>query len=397
MRAGLTARRRSGLAARTREWGSQPAGGGTPLGIGLATRTKRRLALIEWGSTPVQDRGLRPALVNGQGLQLPGTGVLFDPIPPPPSSGPRVTASEAAALLPTFRPALAPPASGLDLLTAAATSAGATRLAARQTSSGLLSTPGPFNPAASVASKVVKKILELEFVELSEVSADGPAEHIPGHPPPPGKPLVTDISQWLERFSMMAAILATRYPEKAPELFAYQAAIVRAERNYETGRWVTYDRQFRREALARKDLNWSVPDPRLYNEAFTGRARAIPRCSHCLQDDHTAQRCPQNPERAWLSWMPGGAPWPLIAPGTIQAPAAAARPSPPSTGKQEVCRKYNEGRCRFTRCRYAHVCRDCGGGHPQISCPLFQAAGQRARSPQRAAPTPAGWQAPPRR
>ena len=82
---------------------------------------------------------------------------------------------------------------------------------------------------------MVKKILELEFVEMSEVSADGPTEHIPGRPPPPGKPPVTDISQWLERFSMMAAILATRYPEKAPELFAYQAAIVRAERNLRRG------------------------------------------------------------------------------------------------------------------------------------------------------------------
>ena len=29
-----------------------------------------------------------------------------------------------------------------------------------------------------------------------------------------------------------------------------------------------------REGLARKDLNWSVMDPTLYNEAFTGRTRS---------------------------------------------------------------------------------------------------------------------------
>lgn len=85
----------------------------------------------------------------------------------------------------------------------------------------------------------------------------------------------------------MAAALASRFPLKAAELFAYQATIVRVERNYEAGRWVAYDRQFRREALARRDLNWSVTDTRLYNEAFTGRARAIPRRSFCLQDDHS--------------------------------------------------------------------------------------------------------------
>ena len=31
----------------------------------------------------------------------------------------------------------------------------------------------------------------------------------------------------------MAAILATRFPDKAPEFLAYMAIIVRAERNYD--------------------------------------------------------------------------------------------------------------------------------------------------------------------
>ena len=41
----------------------------------------------------------------------------------------------------------------------------------------------------------------------------------------------------------MAAVLASRFPEKALELLAYQATIVRAERNYEGKCWVVYDRQ----------------------------------------------------------------------------------------------------------------------------------------------------------
>ena len=92
----------------------------------------------------------------------------------------------------------------------------------------------------------------------------------------------------------MAATLMTCFPEKAPELFAYQASIVRAERNYEPGRWVSYDRQFRLEALARKNLNWSITDPRLYSEAFTGRARIIPQCQFRLQDDQIGQYFPRN-------------------------------------------------------------------------------------------------------
>ena len=133
----------------------------------------------------------------------------------------------------------------------------------------------------------------------------------------------TDISRWVECYSVMAATLAARFPEKAPELFAYQAQIVRAERNYEPGRWVVYDRQFRREALARKDVYWSVTDPQLYSEAFTGRARTIPRCHYCLQDDHTAQYCPRNPDHRWSAWtqevVPSG-PRLSIHPGVDQQP-----------------------------------------------------------------------------
>lgn len=47
---------------------------------------------------------------------------------------------------------------------------------------------------------------------------------------PPPSPI---ISQWVEHFSLMTAMLALRFPEKALELFAYQASIVRAECNYE--------------------------------------------------------------------------------------------------------------------------------------------------------------------
>ena len=165
----------------------------------------------------------------------------------------------------------------------------------------------PFNPAASLPAKLVKRILDLEFVEMSDITMDVELPQTLGHPTTLGRLPVTDISIWVEKFSVLAAILVTRFPEKAAELFAYQAYIVRAERNYEGIRW---DVQYRREALARKDLNWSMPDSHLYNEAFTGRAKAIARCTYCLQEDHITQACPRNPNRpmqskpsrAWASY-----------------------------------------------------------------------------------------------
>ena len=97
---------------------------------------------------------------------------------------------------------------------------------------------------------------------------------------------------------------------------------------------MAYDRHFRWE-LARKDLNWSMSDPRLYSEAFTGRAKPIPQCTYCLQFDHPAQCCEQEP------------------PGMLS--------TRPASCSNELCRRYNEGHCRLTACHYVHSCRVCGG------------------------------------
>ena len=131
---------------------------------------------------------------------------------------------------------------------------------------------GPFNPAAAISAKVLRKIVDLDFVEMAEVVMDDTTPPTPGRPASHARVPVTNISQWTERFSVMAAAISARFPHKAPELFAYQATIIRAERNYESGRWVAYDRLYRRGALARRDLNWSITDPRLYNLYWPGQA-----------------------------------------------------------------------------------------------------------------------------
>ena len=210
---------------------------------------------------------------------------------------------------------------------------------------------------------------------MAEVTVDDAAPQGPGRPPPPAWLPITDISQWIERFSLMSDVLCSKFPDKAGELFAYQASIIRAKRNYEGTRWVAYDRQYRREALARKDLNWSVTDPRLYNEAFTGRARSIARCNYCLQDDHNEAQCSRNPNRPMFGWFPDPSLWPA-------QPAGASPPTPSRTPTGEICRRFNEGRCRFARCRYRHQCNGCGGNHAWVHCPRNQTRpAPRSRSP----------------
>ena len=95
-----------------------------------------------------------------------------------------------------------------------------------------LSSPGPHNPAAAVSTNVVKKILDLEFVDMAEISADVDFQ-VAGRPGGSARPPIATISKRLERYSVMAAVQTTRFPEKAPELFAHQGSIIRAERIYE--------------------------------------------------------------------------------------------------------------------------------------------------------------------
>ena len=308
------------------------------------------------------------------------------PFPPPPlplpcCPFPGMLSSAGLSLplsLPTFTPSsgAATHHAGLDLLASAAlthplTSTGnppPAHAGGLVPPSGALSSQGPYHPAAVLPPKVAKKILDLEYVEMSEISLDDAPPHTPGQPPLPARPPIQNISVWVERFSVMAALLATRFPHKAAELFAYQASIVRAERNFDDGRWVAYDRCFRREALAQKNLDWSIPNARLYNEAFTGRARTVPRCSFCLQEDHAAQACPRNPNRPWFGWLPGAA---FSTPSAPQRPPAGRLPQ-----SAECCRRFNDGKCKQTAasCRYAHKCSDCGGPHPRLQCPR---SGQR--------------------
>ena len=121
----------------------------------------------------------------------------------------------------------------------------------------------------------------------------------------PGRPPVITIKTLLECFARLAALLLSRFPEKGPELWAYQSTILNAAHSYDGATWVAYDRQFRCEMLARKDLNWSVPNSCLhvYNEAFTGRAKIMQRCQYYLSEDHGSTGCPQHPNPMMVGWF----------------------------------------------------------------------------------------------
>ena len=83
-------------------------------------------------------------------------------------------------------------------------------------SKGMMARPGPYNPTSAIPRRLVKKILDMDFIADLEI-----ADHDEGQGEPrPGSLArlpITNISQWVELFSIMAAI-NDMLPRKGPRI-----------------------------------------------------------------------------------------------------------------------------------------------------------------------------------
>ena len=173
-----------------------------------------------------------------------------------------------------------------------------------------LSNPGPFNLAASLPSKVAKRILDLRCLR-SQLTTTSPRLQ-DAHRPRPACQSQTFPCGWSATPSWQRS-WPLGSPTRPQNCSPNQATIVWAEQNYEGKRWVTYDCQFLREALAWKDLNWSATNPRLlrclvfveaHNQCFLHPTYIDTKANHladALSRDHLS---------VFLSKVPGVDPQP---------------------------------------------------------------------------------------
>ncbi len=233
---------------------------------------------------------------------------------------------------------------------------------------GLAGLAGP--GGASVPPRLVKKITSLDFIDMRELLPESwqldPVEDGCCHSRRPRRGLVTDFPVWIECYATMVAVLSTHYPQHTPHFMAYLRTITRASRNFEGTAWASYDMAYRRQAANRKSLEWGIIDPALYNEAFTGRAKLIPRCKYCLVDTHSSHECRDSSEGERASSRQPNSPRPRLSQGAV-----------------DICQLFNKPSgnvCRYKQCRYAHICSKCRRGtHPAAECRA--SAHHRSRSP----------------
>ena len=235
---------------------------------------------------------------------------------------------------------------------------------------------------ASVPSRLVKRIMSKEYIDMTEMLPEtwrlemSAASGCCPHAKRPRRGMITDILVWADCYASMAAILSSAYPEKAPHLLAHFRTVVRAARNFEGVAWATYDAVCRRQAANRGSLDWGAIDNTLYSEAFTGRARVVPRCSYCLDDTHASHECSFAPVPASASRMGCN----LRLEESCKPPHSACPRAPRPAATQDICRLFNANMCRFQRCKYAHICSRCRLPHPAADCDRSHSSA-RSRTP----------------
>ena len=210
-----------------------------------------------------------------------------------------------------------------------------------------------------IPQKLVNKIVALEYIEMKQLLPESwlfeDNAHCCDKRDRPKKPEITNIFSWLHCYSALVGVLASRYPHKVAQLMAYQSTIVKCHSDFEGSAWMAYDRAFRRQAAAKKTLDWSQLNPTLYSLCFAGKAKTDIVCTSCLSREHKSMDCPDRSSKRYQQ----------------RSTAPGSNSSIHREGSVEICRLYNAkggSKCRFKECRYAHLCRACKRPHPWSSC-----------------------------
>ena len=199
-----------------------------------------------------------------------------------------------------------------------------------------------FIAGTTVDKKFKIKIWAREFVELGSLVhkpeggssvnmayAPGSTSHLSFTPARPRQP--ANIYEWVNMFSIYAAIYCEKYPSEAPQLFTYVTRVMGITKSHPNSyTWRIYDEKFRRLRQFSGSLPWHLLDHHVLHEAQ--EASSLSKSS-----DHTSK-------------SKGGQP-------------------KVTTKGGKFCYGYNRVTgCKKSPCDYRHVCSKCSALHPAHKC-----------------------------
>jgi hypothetical protein len=270
-----------------------------------------------------------------------------------------------------------PAAEGEAVGTGSISGAGSTSGAGSKTGEGL----SPFilgEALPVVPPKLVRKILRGEFVDMAELLRDNmEAERRRAGmgseaTPRASRREIPDMLSWLHCFSLYAAVVGSRYPEKMKDLLAYQALMIAEHRRCGGRGWLLYDSAFRQQISSLETADFSRINQSLYLTTFVAYGGKGQCCPNCLLSDHTQDECALQSHKA----APGGR-------GESSGELGRSQDDRGRRRRKGACFAWNSGKCFLPYCRFDHVCSRCHGEHRKAACKwqvdVERGGGPRAR------------------
>ena len=225
-------------------------------------------------------------------------------------------------------------------------------------------------------AKLVRRILRGEYIDMAELLKDNMeverrralSEAEEGRARV-NRREVPDLLSWLQCFSLYAAVVGSRFPDKVQDLWAYQATIIAEHRRCGGRGWRLYDAGFRQQITSLEAAEFGKLNQALYATTFLAYGSVGQFCGSCLQTDHSLEDCALNPNRAV----------PVVRlrepPREHREPSREHRDGG-RTGEAGfkrrrrigACYAWNDGRCNSPSCRFEHVCSRCHGEHKRLVC-----------------------------
>ena len=81
---------------------------------------------------------------------------------------------------------------------------------------------------------------------------------------------IPDLATWMRCFAIYAAVLLTKYPDRAQSLLMYSAIIARLSKKFRWPSWIIYDQYFRQEAADTGKTDWFKIDSSIHAQCFRG-------------------------------------------------------------------------------------------------------------------------------
>ena len=112
-----------------------------------------------------------------------------------------------------------------------------------------------------IPAKIATRILNGEFLDvvdlLSKAWSPRKGDKSAGKKGAKAKKQLEDIQVWLQCYAVYAGVMATKHPERVPELMSYMINIIRASQEFKNSAWIAHDAAYRRQAASTGHTNWS--------------------------------------------------------------------------------------------------------------------------------------------